>query len=141
MVEEFPAGYAVAALRQHRWARGDWQLLPWIAPHRGGAPRDAIPAMGRWKMGDNLRRTLSAPAGIAVLFAGWMLPFPAALAWTAFVLLTIALPALLPVFGDVVARIAVGYTAVIPGVSWPAVCVTRRLCQGWSSCFWRIRPC
>jgi cyclic beta-1,2-glucan synthetase len=101
VVEEFPAGYAVAALRQHRWARGDWQLLPWLAPRAGRAQRAAIPAMGRWKMFDNLRRTLSAPAGVAALVAGWMLPFPAALAWTAFVLLTIALPTLLPVFGDV----------------------------------------
>ena len=101
VVEEFPAGYAVASLRQHRWARGDWQLLPWLSPRAGRAQRDAIPAMGRWKMFDNLRRTLSAPAGVAALVAGWMLPFPAALAWTAFVLLTIALPTLLPVFGDV----------------------------------------
>jgi cyclic beta-1,2-glucan synthetase len=101
VVEEFPADYAVAALRQHRWARGDWQLLPWIAPRAGRSARDAIPAMGRWKMLDNLRRTLSAPAGVAVLLTGWLLPLPAALAWTVFVLLTIALPALLPVFGDV----------------------------------------
>ncbi|WP_456307031.1 GH36-type glycosyl hydrolase domain-containing protein [Lichenicola cladoniae] len=101
VVEEFPAAYAVAVLRQHRWARGDWQLLPWIVPHHGAAARDAIPAMGRWKMLDNLRRTLSAPAGVGALLAGWLLPFPAALAWTVFVLLTIALPALLPVFADV----------------------------------------
>ena len=101
VIEAFPAGYAVAALRQHRWARGDWQLLPWILPRAGRTGRDAIPAMGRWKMLDNLRRTLSAPAGVAALMAGWVLPFPAALPWTAFVLLTIALPALLPVFGDV----------------------------------------
>ena len=102
VVEEFPTGYAVATLRQHRWARGDWQLLPWIVPHRGRTARDTIPAMGRWKMLDNLRRTLSGPAGTAALLAGWMLPLPAALAWTAFVLLTIALPALLPVLSDVV---------------------------------------
>ena len=30
VVEEFPARYDVAATRHHRWARGDWQLLPWI---------------------------------------------------------------------------------------------------------------
>ena len=30
VVEEFPARYDVAARRQHRWARGDWQLLPWL---------------------------------------------------------------------------------------------------------------
>ena len=112
VVEEFPAGYAVAALRQHRWARGDWQLLPWIVPGimpgtllgKGPAARGAIPAMGRWKMLDNLRRTLSAPAAVIALLAGWTLPFPAALTWTAFVLLTIALPAALPVFGDIAPR-------------------------------------
>jgi cyclic beta-1,2-glucan synthetase len=101
VVEEFPSDYAVAALRQHRWARGDWQLLPLIAPRAGRAARDVIPAMGRWKMLDNLRRTLSAPAGVAALLAGWLLPLPAALTWTIFVLLTIALPPLLPVFGSV----------------------------------------
>ncbi len=67
VVEEFPARYDVAALRHHRWARGDWQLLPWIlgrGPTDGCRPASAapIPAIGRWKMLDNLRRTLSAPA-------------------------------------------------------------------------------
>ena len=84
VVEEFPARYDVAALRNHRWARGDWQLLPWIfgrgpttAPvWRGGA----MPSIGRWKMLDNLRRTLSAPAAILALLVGWMLPLDAALA-------------------------------------------------------------
>src|SRR5207249_3384973 len=66
VVEEFPARYDVGALRHHRWARGDWQLLPWIVgrgPKSGDADRasGAIPAIGRWKMLDNLRRTLSAP--------------------------------------------------------------------------------
>ena len=30
LFEEFPAHFEAAAARQHRWARGDWQLLPWI---------------------------------------------------------------------------------------------------------------
>ncbi len=105
VVEEFPTSYAVAALRQHRWARGDWQLLPWItsSAKRSDEGRDrsgALPAIGRWKMLDNLRRTLSAPAAVAALAAGWLLPFATASAWTAFILATVALPALLPVFGD-----------------------------------------
>ncbi len=101
IMEEFPAGYVVAALRQHRWARGDWQLLPWIVPRARSAARDAVPAMARWKMLDNLRRTLSAPAGIVALLVGWTLPVPAALVWTAFVLLMVVLPSALPVLADV----------------------------------------
>ena len=63
--EDFPSRYDVAASRQHRWARGDWQLLPWIIG-RGQAPGGGrgwtdIPLLGRWKLADNLRRTLSAP--------------------------------------------------------------------------------
>ena len=97
VVEEFPARYAVSAMRQHRWARGDWQLLPWLVPGAGSAYQGAIPAIGRWKMLDNLRRTLSAPSAVLALLLGWLLPFGPALAWTAFVLSSIALPALLPV--------------------------------------------
>src|SRR4029077_8688074 len=63
VVEEYPARYDVGALRHHRWARGDWQLLPWIlgrAKRPDAADRTfaAIPAIGRLKMLDNLRRTL-----------------------------------------------------------------------------------
>ena len=108
VVEEFPAQYAVAALRQHRWARGDWQLLPWIvglvADSDSAMRHRAIPAIGRWKMLDNLRRTLSAPAALLMLMVAWTLSFPAALVWTGFALATIALPTLIPVIGDLVPR-------------------------------------
>ena len=88
--EEFPSHYEVAVARQHRWARGDWQLLPWIighAPDTSGARiRAPIPLIGRWKMLDNLRRTLSAPAAFLTLIAGWTLPFASPVIWTTFVL-------------------------------------------------------
>ena len=53
-------------------------------------------------MTDNLRRTLSAPAAGLTLVAGWTLPHSPPLVWTAFVLATIALPALLPAFAEVI---------------------------------------
>ncbi len=100
VVEEFPSRYSVAAARQHRWVRGDWQLLPWIfgigRKTQGGAPKTEIPFIGRWKLLDNLRRSLSAPAALLTLLIAWLLPFPAAALWTAFVVLTIALPPLIP---------------------------------------------
>jgi cyclic beta-1,2-glucan synthetase len=100
VVEEFPARYDVAAARQHRWARGDWQLLPWmLGLVKETVPRRRagfLPAIGFWKIFDNLRRTLSAPAAVLSLLAGWMLPLPAALVWTGFVVMAVALPTLLP---------------------------------------------
>jgi cyclic beta-1,2-glucan synthetase len=99
VVEEFPARYDVAAARQHRWVRGDWQLLPWIAGRAG-----ALPPIGRWKMLDNLRRSLSAPACVLALAAGWALPLHAAVLWTGFVVSTIAVATLVPILSAIVPR-------------------------------------
>ena len=101
VVEEFPSRYDVACARQHRWARGDWQLLPWLLRRAG---RRELPLIGRWKMLDNLRRSLSAPAGVAALLAGWMLPLHGALMWTGFIVSTIALSTLVPVLAAIVPR-------------------------------------
>jgi cyclic beta-1,2-glucan synthetase len=107
--EENPSRYDVAASRLHRWARGDWQLLPWILglrPRSAGSRADStlgsMPRIGRWKMIDNLRRTLLAPSAFAAFVAGWMLaPRPAHL-WTAGVVLVLSIPALLPVLAGLV---------------------------------------
>ena len=109
VVDDFPSRYDVSARRHHRWARGDWQLLPWIlgfAGKGGQAPsvRDELPRIGRWKMIDNLRRTLSAPACVLALAIGWTLSFELALVWTTFVLATIILPSLIPVISAIPGR-------------------------------------
>ncbi|MGX5667132.1 GH36-type glycosyl hydrolase domain-containing protein [Rhizobium daejeonense] len=66
LVEDFPTRYEVEISRQHRWARGDWQLLPYIIdPARG------ITALGRWKMVDNLRRSLTPIAWFIASALGW----------------------------------------------------------------------
>lgn len=111
VVEEFPSRYDVHSARQHRWARGDWQLLPWIATgittgigNASSIQKNAMPLIGTWKMLDNLRRTLSAPASIVALLIGWFLPFQAALFWTAFVVSILALPTLIPVLPGILPR-------------------------------------
>jgi len=105
-IEEFPARYDVAAARNHRWVRGDWQLLPWLFGRPDAARRGtgSLPLLGRWKMLDNLRRSLSAPTALLALLTGWLLPLHAASIWTAFVLTAIALPALLPALAAAVPR-------------------------------------
>ncbi|MGH7318695.1 MAG: glucoamylase family protein, partial [Candidatus Rokuibacteriota bacterium] len=105
LFEEFPSHYEVAAARQHRWARGDWQLLPWIvAGAVAGTRRTRIPLTGLWKMTDNLRRSLAAPTAWLTLLAGWTLPGSPPLVWTTFVLVIIALPALMPAFAEVIPK-------------------------------------
>ena len=109
VVEEFPSRYDVSAERHHRWARGDWQLLPWIFGFAGrgdGAPsgKDKLPRIGRWKMIDNLRRTFSAPTTVLGLALGWTLPIYPALVWTSFVLATIVVPNLIPVISAIPSR-------------------------------------
>ncbi|HEX4964128.1 MAG TPA: glucoamylase family protein [Thermoanaerobaculia bacterium] len=108
LFEEFPAHFEAAAARQHRWARGDWQLLPWILGRgptaAGGRLRTRIPVIGRFKMLDNLRRTLWAPAAFLTLLAGWTLPSASPTVWTGFVLGTVALPAILRILGGLIPR-------------------------------------
>ena len=100
LFDEFPSNYEAAAARQHRWARGDWQLLPWIFGSGGlskeGRSKVRIPAISRGKMLDNLRRTLSAPCMFLTLLAGWLMPGISPWMWTGFILATISIPALIP---------------------------------------------
>lgn len=102
LFERAPANYLTAAARQHRWARGDWQLLPWILHER-------LPVVARWKMIDNLRRTLAMPGAFLTLLLGWTWPGSPPALWSAFVLLVIALPPLLPA--------VVGVRPRVPGIS------------------------
>ncbi len=106
VVEEFPSRYDVAASRTHRWVRGDWQLLPWIFGRgpRAAKRRTAIPLIGRWKLLDNLRRSLSAPSMLLALLLGWLLPLEAAVAWTTFILLLLLIPPLIPAISALLPR-------------------------------------
>ncbi len=106
LFEQFPSNYEVAARRQHRWVRGDWQLLPWVLGRAGNAARGEaatrIPADSRWKMIDNLRRSLVAPASFLLAVASWTLPGVSAWLWTALFLGSVAVPAIIPVFDGLI---------------------------------------
>jgi cyclic beta-1,2-glucan synthetase len=108
LFEEFPSNYEVAARRHHRWVRGDWQLLPWILGYArdaaGHKQRARIPAQGRWKMVDNLRRSFSAPASFLVAVAAWTLPGVPPLLWTGLFLASVAVPSFIPVLDGLIPR-------------------------------------
>ena len=102
VVEDFPSRYDVIAKRKHRWTRGDWQLLPWVFGLRSGA--HAVPTLGRWKMLDNLRRSLVAPFTLAALGVSWLAPAPWNLHAVLALVAAIAIPAFLPALFSVVPR-------------------------------------
>ena len=106
LVDEYPASVLAHARRQHRWIRGDWQILYWLfpfVPSRRGWKRNTLPLISRWKILDNLRRSLVAPTLLALAVAGWtVLPGPPWV-WTAIVASVLA-SQLLPL----VARLLIG---------------------------------
>ncbi|WP_343229990.1 glucoamylase family protein [Rhodanobacter sp. DHG33] len=98
LYEEYPARYIDDARRRHRWIRGDWQLLPWLlpwAPARGGGwRRNPLTALSRWKILDNLRRSLVPPSLLVLLLFGW-LSHAVQPSWTIAVLMVVLVPLLL----------------------------------------------
>jgi cyclic beta-1,2-glucan synthetase len=92
MIEDYPQNYFIQTIRQRRWIRGDWQLLPWLTqPHKNGTVFSAI---DRWKMFDNLRRAMLSPALLLILILGFTcLPGLIGL-WIAVLLLALGVPLL-----------------------------------------------
>jgi cyclic beta-1,2-glucan synthetase len=99
--DDFPPKYHAYAKREHRWIRGDWQLLPWLGwkvPTPNGREPNPLTPVGRWKVIDNLRRSLVAPTLVLLLALGWtVFPGPAWL-WSAAALVVLALPLFLQLF-------------------------------------------
>jgi cyclic beta-1,2-glucan synthetase len=98
LVDDYPSTVLAHSRRQRRWVRGDWQillwLLPWV-PAREGWRRNTLPAISRFKILDNLRRSLVAPSLLALLAAAWtVLPGRPAV-WTATVLAVLGAPVLI----------------------------------------------
>jgi cyclic beta-1,2-glucan synthetase len=103
LLDEFPALYPAYARRAHRWVRGDWQILPWLfrsVPLPEGRRRNPLPAVERWKILDNLRRSLVSPALLALLVLGWTVLPGAPGSWTVLALLVPTLPLWLPIIGS-----------------------------------------
>src|SRR6266567_2677864 len=85
LLDVFPNSYIAWWNRQHRWIRGDWQIIDWLkrrVPVGGGkVVPNPLSTFNRWKIFDNLRRSLVPPATIALLLGGWFLT-PAPLLWS-----------------------------------------------------------
>jgi len=98
LFEEYPSSYPEDVSRRYRWIRGDWQITPWLLPRVPGANARRVPnplsGLSRWKILDNVRRSLMPGALLALLILGWFLP-GAAVYFTLMVVAILLLPAVL----------------------------------------------
>jgi cellobiose phosphorylase len=89
LYEEYPSRYSADVSRRHRWIRGDWQIARWLLPRvpgpDGSHQKNPLSGLSRWKILDNLRRSLVPSALTLLLFLGWTALSPAWL-WTLAVL-------------------------------------------------------
>jgi cyclic beta-1,2-glucan synthetase len=95
LYEEYPSRYNADVSRRHRWIRGDWQIARWLLPRVPGPgtsrQKNPLSGLSRWKIFDNLRRSLVPSALTLLLLLGWTALSPAWL-WTLVVIGTFLIP-------------------------------------------------
>jgi cyclic beta-1,2-glucan synthetase len=108
LFEHLPVDYGSFAARQHRWIRGDWQIARWTlrrVPSASGAPQlNPLSLINRWRIFDNLRRSLVPVAALLLLLLGW-LTRAAPGVWSLVVGLGVAIPAIAPLLDRLARRV------------------------------------
>ncbi|RCX32729.1 cellobiose phosphorylase [Thioalbus denitrificans] len=98
LYEEYPTRYGADVNRRYRWIRGDWQLAGWLLPRVPGPDgryrKNPLSGLSRWKLFDNLRRSLVPTVLTLLLLLGWTV-FSAAAFWTLAVLGVLLIPPVL----------------------------------------------
>ncbi len=109
LIDDYPPQYLAFAARQHRWVRGDWQIMRWLWRTVPDATRhpvpNTLPVIARWKILDNLRRSLLPIALVALLAAGWTILPGSALLWSVLAVLVLAFPAYVQVARSLGSRV------------------------------------
>jgi cyclic beta-1,2-glucan synthetase len=99
LFENLPTNYGSFATRQRRWIRGDWQIAPWalgrVPAASGGTGPNPLTLISRWRIVDNLRRSLVPVAALLLLLLGWLISAAPGV-WSLVVGLAVAIPALAP---------------------------------------------
>ena len=111
LFDDNPSNYIDDAKRHHRWTRGDWQIIGWLKNHvrneRGERVKNQVNTIGRWKIFDNLRRSVLSLSVMLMIFVGYLLtlsPFSFHLPPSWFVLvalIVVASPIVFFIFGQI----------------------------------------
>jgi hypothetical protein len=97
LIDDYPSHLSAYNKRKHRWVRGDWQIVQWIfsrVPEESGRyVTNPISDISRWKIFDNLRRSLVDPFTFLLFVVGWLIAPGGPLYWTLIVLALLFFPA------------------------------------------------
>ena len=98
VIDDYPSHYSAYRRRQHRWVRGDWQIAQWlfgrVPDESGRMVKNPISPVSRWKIFDNLRRSLVETMTMFLLVAGWLGLPGGPLYWTLVTLFLLFAPTL-----------------------------------------------
>ncbi|UEG49105.1 cyclic beta 1-2 glucan synthetase [Ferruginibacter lapsinanis] len=108
LYEEYPSRYLVDMKRRHRWIRGDWQIASWFHAYVPTAKKyfyqkNPLSLLSRWKIFDNIRRSLVPLSLLLLLFFGWLIsadPF----FWTLSVVSIMVLPSLVSLCSELIKK-------------------------------------
>ncbi|MBZ5515479.1 MAG: glycosyl transferase [Acidobacteriia bacterium] len=96
VIDDYPSHFSAYSRRKHRWVRGDWQIARWLFPRvpdfRGQMVRNPLSLLSRWKILDNLRRSIIEFATFALFLAGWFSLPGNPLRWTVATLVLLLIP-------------------------------------------------
>jgi cyclic beta-1,2-glucan synthetase len=108
LFEQLPVDYGSFAARQHRWIRGDWQIARWtfgkVPAASGASVPNPLSAINRWRILDNLRRSLVPVAALLLLLLGWLTKAAPGV-WSLVVGLAVAIPAITPLLDRLARRV------------------------------------
>jgi cyclic beta-1,2-glucan synthetase len=143
LYEKSPSSYLADAKRRIRWIRGDWQLSGWLLPS------SSLSSLSKWKLFDNLRRSL-VPIALLMLFGlSWTI-FPATYFWFGIIFFMVLLPAVVKTLLELVRKQSdmlpsqhlttviqsasrcagqlILYLACLPYEAWYSLCAILRTC-------------
>jgi cyclic beta-1,2-glucan synthetase len=92
MIEDYPPNYYTQIKRQQRWIRGDWQLIPWLI--QPGKFKSKFSLIDRWKIVDNLLRSMLAPTLLLIFVLGIISMPDLTWLWMVIILLSLGIPVL-----------------------------------------------
>jgi len=106
VIDDYPSHVSAYSRRKHRWVRGDWQIIRWLLPrvpdHSGSLVHNPLRLVSRWKIVDNIRRSLTEFSFFLLILCGWLVLPGKALYWALAALLAISMPVYIQFFVSLV---------------------------------------